>query len=184
MAVPGRNALLLYVLLLIVGLQRGESQERTENNTTVLKGATVIDGLGNPAIPDAVILIEKDRIKVFGPKGTTYPDSANVVDLSGKFIIPGLVDSHVHYQPWLGELFLNYGVTSIMWQGGDSPNDDRQVSYQANVRTPRIFATGGRPPLQPAMTREQVRTAVREWVNNKRPDYSNPPVYNHELAQV
>jgi hypothetical protein len=184
MAVPRRNALLLYVLLLIVGLQRGESQERTENNPTVLKGATVIDGLGNTAIPDAVILIEKDRIKSLGSKGTTYPNNANVVDLSGKFIIPGLVDSHVHYQPWLGELFLNYGVTSIMWQGGDSPNDDRQVSYQANVRTPRIFATGGRPPLQPAMTREQVRTAVREWVNNKRPDYSNPPVYNHELAQV
>src|SRR5215471_9430137 len=160
MAVPGRNALLLYVLLLIVGLQRGESQERTENNPTVLKGATAIDGLGNPAIPEAVILIEKDRIKGFGPKGTTYPNNANVVDLSGKFIIPGLVDSHVHYQPWLGELFLNYGVTSIMWQGGDASTADREASYQSNTRTPRIFATGGRPAVQPGMTREQVRQAV------------------------
>src|SRR2546421_11953901 len=150
----------------------------------VLKGATVIDGLGNPAIPEAVIIIDNDRIKTVGPKSTTYPSAATVVDLPGKYIIPGLVDSHVHYQPWLAELFLNYGVTTIMWQGGDSPIADRQASYQPNTRTPRIFATGGRPPLQPAMTREQVRASVREWLNNKKPDYANPVVYNGDYAQV
>src|SRR5438132_6081455 len=121
MPVTIRTAALVCILLvLFVPVQTGQSQERTENKPTVLRGATVIDGLGNPAIPDAVIVIEKDRIKNIGPKGTTYPSDANVVDVSGKFIIPGLVDSHVHYQPWLGELFLNYGVTTIMWQGGDT----------------------------------------------------------------
>ena len=165
-------------LLILFSVQTSQAQQ------LVLKGATVIDGLGNPAIPEAVIIVDQDRIKTVGPKSTTYPAGATVVDLSGKYVIPGLVDSHVHYQPWLAELFLNYGVTTIMWQGGDSPVVDRQASYQANTRTPRIFATGGRPPLQPGMTRDQVRASVREWVNNKKPDYANPVVYNDDYAQV
>src|ERR1700747_3694274 len=82
--------------------------QATQSRLLVLKGATVIDGLGNPAIPESVIVIENDRIKTVGSKSTTYPPDAEVVNLSGKFIIPGLVDSHVHYQPWLGEMFLKY----------------------------------------------------------------------------
>jgi hypothetical protein len=185
MPITVRTAAFLGVLLvLFVPVQTGQSQERTENKQIVLKGATVIDGLGNPAIPEAIIVIENDRIKNIGPKGTTYPSDAAVVDVSGKYIIPGLVDSHVHYQPWLGEMFLNYGVTTIMWQGGDYSTTDREISHQSNARTPRIFATGGRPPVQPGMSREQVRSTVREWVNNKKPDYVNPAVYNEDDAQV
>jgi imidazolonepropionase-like amidohydrolase len=180
-----RIAVSICVLLVLSTLvQTSQSQQRTENKPLVLRGATVIDGSGNPAIPEAVIVIEKDRIKSVGPKSTNYPRDAEIVDLSGKFIIPGLVDSHVHYQPWLGEMFLNYGVTTIMWQGGDASPADRETSHRSNVRTPRIFATGGRPQLQPGMTREQVRTAVREWANTKKPDYANPVVYNEGDAQV
>src|ERR1041385_1150362 len=171
-------------LALFVLVPKSESQQRPESKPIVLKDATVIDGLGNPAIPDAVIVIEKERIKTIGAKNTAYPPDAEVVNLSGKFIIPGLVDSHVHYQPWLGEMFLNYGVTTIMWQGGDASTTDRETSHLSNVRTPRIFATGGRPVIQPGMTREQVRAIVREWVGNKKPDYVNPVVYNEGDAQV
>ncbi len=172
------------LLVLVLSAQTSQPQERAENKPFVLKGATVIDGLGNPAVPEAVIVIEGDRIKSLGGKGSTYPSDASVVDVSGKFIIPGLVDSHVHYQPWLAEMFLNYGVTSIMAQGGDYSMADREASYQNSTRTPRIFATGGRVPIQPTMTREQVRASVREWVNNKKPDYANPAVYNEGNAQV
>jgi hypothetical protein len=170
--------------LLSILVQTSQSQQGPPTKPLVLKGATVIDGLGNPPIPEAVIVIDKDRIKAVGPKNTTYPSDATVLDVSGKFIIPGLVDSHVHYQPWLGELFLNYGVTTIMWQGGDASPADRQTSHQSNIRTPRIFATGGRPSIQSGMTREQVRSVIREWVNNKKPDYVNPVVYNAGDAQV
>ena len=34
--------------------------------------------------------------------------------LSGKFVIPGLFDSHVHWEEWMGELYVNHGVTSIV----------------------------------------------------------------------
>src|SRR5437870_9153011 len=161
-----RRPFLFCLALLIAAAQFLRSQQRAEDKPLVLKGATIIDGLGNSPISEGVIVIERDRIKTVGRKGAAYPPDANVVDVYGKFIIPGLVDSHVHYQPWLGEMFLNYGVTTIMWQGGDSPKEDREGSYESTVRTPRIFATGGRPAVQPGMSREQVRSVVREWVNN------------------
>jgi hypothetical protein len=170
--------------LLILAAEPIRSQERAEDKPLVLKGATVIDGLGNPAIPEGVIVVERDRIKTVGRKATAYPSDANVIDVSGKFIIPGLVDSHVHYQPWLGEMFLNYGVTSVMIPGGDYSTADREASYQSSTRMPRIFATSGRPALQSNMTREQVRAAVQDWLRNRKPDYANPSVYNEGNAGV
>ena len=118
-------AFLCVVLLVVVAGKTIQSQQRGEAKALVLRGATVIDGLGSPPIPEAVIVVEGDRIKAIGRKGSAYPADANVIDVSGKFIIPGLVDSHVHYQPWLGEMFLNYGVTSVMIPGGDYSTADR-----------------------------------------------------------
>ncbi len=172
------------LLVLILSVQTVQLQETTENKPLVFKGATVIDGLGNAPVPDAVLVIEGDRIKAFGGRETAYPSDATVVDVSGKFIIPGLVDSHIHFQQWLGEVFLNHGVTSVMAPGGDLPAADREASHQNNTRIPRLYVTGGRVPLQPTMTREQVRASVREWVNSKKPDYASPTVYNERNAQV
>jgi hypothetical protein len=182
----GKTCVSLFAGLLIslLSVQMTHPQERAGNQSLVLKGATVIDGTGSPALQDAVIVIEQDRIKGFGGKNTTYPSDATVLDMSGKFIIPGLVDSHVHYQPWLGEMFLNHGVTSVMIPGGDVPVADREASYRNTARAPRIFASGGRVPIQPGMTREQVRTSIREWVTSRKPDYASPTVYNESTAQV
>jgi predicted amidohydrolase YtcJ len=41
------------------------------------------------------------------PKGAGAPAGAQVIDLSGKFIIPGLFDSHVHWEDYMGELYVN-----------------------------------------------------------------------------
>lgn len=63
-----------------------------------LIGATLIDGTGADAIPDAVVLIDDDgRISSVGP-AATVPDSpgADVIDVSGLTILPGLIDAHDH----------------------------------------------------------------------------------------
>jgi hypothetical protein len=151
---------------------------------TVLKGAAIIDGTGKAPVPDGVIIIEGDRIKAVGGKDLSYPPDAAVLDLSGKFVIPGLIDSPVHYRPGLGELFLNYGVTSIIVPGNPDYNvADREASYKPGSRSPRIFSTAGRPTVTPNMTREQVQEAVREWLKRK-PDYAALPVYNSRSAQT
>jgi len=61
-------------------------------------GATVIDGTGGAPIEDAAIVLRGNRIAAVGPaSGTAIPEGAQVVDVSGKWIIPGLIDAHVHF---------------------------------------------------------------------------------------
>ena len=80
------------------------SQQAPAAGLTALTGATVIDVVAGTTVPNAVIVIDGDRITAFGGSSTPIPAGAARVDVSGTFIIPGLVDSHVHYQPFLGEL--------------------------------------------------------------------------------
>lgn len=60
-------------------------------------GATVIDGTGSPARAGQDILVEGERIVAIGAAGSlAQAASARRVDLAGRFVIPGLIDSHVH----------------------------------------------------------------------------------------
>lgn len=62
-----------------------------------LVGGTVIDVVEGKSIPDAVIVIEGDRIRAVGPRGTiSVPAGATVIPADGKWIVPGLMNMHVH----------------------------------------------------------------------------------------
>ncbi len=62
-----------------------------------LTGATVIDGTGRAPIPEAVVVIEDGRIRSVGPAATVVvPDDAEVIDATGGYVIPGLLDANVH----------------------------------------------------------------------------------------
>ncbi len=66
--------------------------------TIALVGATVIDGAGGPRLENAVILIEGDRLTCVGTaEACAVPSGVDPVDLSGRFITPGLVDAHVQF---------------------------------------------------------------------------------------
>lgn len=63
----------------------------------LLVGATLIDGTGAAPIPDAVVLLEAGRISAVGPRSTVAPPpGAEVVDLTGLTLLPGLIDAHDH----------------------------------------------------------------------------------------
>lgn len=81
----------------------------------VLTGVTVIDGTGSPARPNMTIVITGDRITRIAPAGQgPLPPNATVRDLRGHFVIPGLIDAHVHLLPG----FVESGVLSRMLRGG------------------------------------------------------------------
>jgi hypothetical protein len=62
-----------------------------------LTGVTVIDGTGAPPAPGMTILIRGDRIEaVFADGAQPLPAGADVRDLGGRFLIPGLIDAHIH----------------------------------------------------------------------------------------
>src|SRR5437016_4923131 len=62
---------------------------------TALRAAWLFDGTGSTLIPDPLVVIDGGTIVAVG-SGAPAPDGADVVDLGGAALLPGLVDTHVH----------------------------------------------------------------------------------------
>ena len=64
-------------------------------------GATIIDGNGGPPLVQGVLLTEGAKITAVGAAGLVHiPAGAERVDLTGKYLVPGLIDGNVHLVPW------------------------------------------------------------------------------------
>lgn len=111
----------------------------------VIRGARLIDGNGGRPIDDATIVIEGNRFSRVAAGKADFSREAHVIEASGRTVLPGLIDNHVHYRNLLGELFLAHGVTSVRDLG--NPLDwilaQRDAAAQGKVAGPRIFCTGG-----------------------------------------
>ncbi len=92
--------------------------------TLALRGATLIDGTGAPPRPDALIVVSGGRIVSVGEVALeaqkALPPGTEVVDASGKWIIPGLIDAHVHAESYEDlKAMLRWGVTSVRLMAED-----------------------------------------------------------------
>ncbi len=123
--------------------------------TAVLRGARVVTMKGDEVIDDADLVVRDDRIVAVGPRGQVeVPADAKVIDVAGKTIVPGFVDTHYHTQWLVPEIH-----SSQVWQYlatlayGTTTTRDPQTSttdvltYEDRVETgamlgPRIFSTG------------------------------------------
>src|ERR1041384_6384228 len=93
----------------------------------VLTGATLIDGTGAPPVPDAAVVIDGDRVVAAGSRGAlSWPSDADVIAVSGRTIIPGLIDAHDHMAAH------GYGLATRF--GLDEPTST------AHLRTARVLA--------------------------------------------
>lgn len=71
--------------------------QRSDDAVVALTGATLIDGTGSPPRPGMTVLIRGDRIEdVFRTGEEALPSGAEVLELEGHFLIPGLVSAHDH----------------------------------------------------------------------------------------
>jgi len=69
-----------------------------QSSVTVILGPTIIDGTGRPGIKNGALVIENGRIRDVGPRGNVrIPANAKLIDAKNKFVIPGLIDAHVHF---------------------------------------------------------------------------------------
>ncbi len=70
----------------------------THAQKTALVGPTAITPADSTVVKDATIVVEGDRIEAVGPSSeVTVPEDATVHELPDKYVIPGLVDGHVHF---------------------------------------------------------------------------------------
>src|SRR5262249_48441216 len=113
-----RIAVIIFLFFFVLA---GPTSGATEP-VLALAHATVIDGTGAAAQSDATVIITGDRITTVGKNADVHPPTnAIVVDATGKFLIPGLWDMHVHWQEkdYL-PLFTVNGVTGIRIMWGES----------------------------------------------------------------
>ncbi len=119
-----------------------------------LTGARVITMRGDEVIEDGVVVVRDNRIAAVGRRGAVeIPTGADVIDLWGRAIVPGFVDTHAHLraayefhrsQPWSYAANLAYGVTTAR----DPQTGTTDVlTYEDQVRAgrmlgPRIYSTG------------------------------------------
>ena len=80
------------------GNARSDAPAAGESSVTALVGATLIDGTGAAPLADAVVLIEGTEITAAGVRAdVAVPEGARTVDVGGKWLVPGLIDAHVHF---------------------------------------------------------------------------------------
>ncbi len=146
-----------------------------------LVGAQLIDATGAAPVADSVVVIRDGRIVSAGPRDTTpVPDGTETLDVSGKTIMPGLVNLHVHYREGPAEIErqfgaqLYYGVTTARSIGSDSPERVAHLLASAGrADAPRTYTAGlgfSRPGGFNAAgrnapeTEEEARALVRDQV--------------------
>lgn len=119
----------------------------------VLQGATVITMRDEQVMSDADVVVSDGRIAAVGPRGSmSVPAGADVIDVSGKFIVPGFIDLHAHWGP-SGELLqpessnafanLAHGVTTIRDPQNTPDIFGLSDLVEADgVPSPRVLSTG------------------------------------------
>ncbi|MCL1114261.1 amidohydrolase family protein [Shewanella basaltis] len=122
--------------------------------TVAFTGGKVITMENDQVIDNGVVIVKDNKIVSVGDSNTAIPENAQVIDISGKTIMPGLFDAHAHggqaddeiipQQNWALYSGLSLGVTSIH----DPSNDTTEIfaaseqQKAGKIVGPRIFSTG------------------------------------------
>jgi hypothetical protein len=138
----------------------------------------VIPVTGEGVLKDQTVVVRKGRIERLGPSASVRPPSnARLIDGRGKYLMPGIVDFHVHLRDPSELLsYLAYGVTTVVHLSGPMGNVPdvlalRRRIASGEVLSPNVYTTGrnldGNPPNFPGVstvvtTPEEARRAVAE----------------------
>lgn len=158
---------ILIVSIIPAMAQMPDAPDRTEGEgpyeRLILRGLTMIDGTGSPAVGPVDIVIEGNRITQIRNVG--YPgvpisenrrpqaqEGDKVMDLEGMYILPGFIDMHAHtggnaqgtVPEYVYKLWLAHGITSIREPGSGNGMDwtlrHKARSERNEITAPRIFA--------------------------------------------
>lgn len=160
------------------------NQQASSNleDTIAFVGATVIDGTGKAPIENATMIVSDGKIISIGRADQVeIANGTKLIDLNGKFIIPGLINAHGHIGGTEGlrggrysevnvlrDLQLNarYGITTIVSLGGDElPSINlRDIQNTSELNRSRLFVAG---TIVTGDTPMAVKSVVNENASNK-----------------
>lgn len=140
--------------------------------TLALVGGTLIDGTGAPPMKDSSVVIQNGKILSAGPRGkVVLPKNAEVLDVAGKTVVPGLWDMHAHFEQveW-GPVYLAAGVTTVRDCGNEFEfiTAVREAINSGRGVGPRLLLAGivdGSGPIALGVARVDTPEQAREWVH-------------------
>jgi len=153
-------------------------------DTKAFVGARIFDGTGKAAIENGTIVIQDGKITAVGPVSKVKaPKDAQIINVNGKTITPGLINTHGHVSDVEGKktgsteegvakqlaLFARYGVTTVFSLGGEEEPAFklRDAQKTPSLNRARIYVGG---PVVVAKTPDEARQMV-DKVADMKPDY-------------
>jgi imidazolonepropionase-like amidohydrolase len=205
------SAILLSTSLVLVGLSFQSSlAQAPAGGTVALTGARVMNGTGAAPLEQATILIANGRIEAVGTGAAVkIPAGATRVDMSGKTIVPGLINAHGHLnadqstRPIPEKLarqlrvYADYGITTVVVLGtGPKDLEDavklRDAQESGTLDRARVYVAG--PSIRDLKTAEEARAAVDRYADAKAdiiklhitggPNDMTPTVYGALIDQA
>ena len=135
-----------------------------QQQVMVIQGGTLIDGNGGAPVPNSVIVVQGNRITAVGRAGQIQaPAGAYVIDATGKFITPGLIDS-MGVGNWMyGEAYLHWGVTSAVINAGRGEEGlaERDAINHGEYEGARLFQTVVDPGGKALKTPDEARARAK-----------------------
>ncbi len=201
------------ILVVVTGLFLQTVQAQAVATSTLYEGARLITGDGSAPIEDSAFLVEFDRITWVGHRGeVSYPADVAHVDLTGKTVMPAIIDTHKHLAGERAELIgqlsslAYFGVGVAMSLGQDVTDVPFEVHEEMIPGTARVYSAGrGITMPEPGRseapywikTAEEGRTAVREqverqvdfikiWVDDRDGKYQKmpPEIYSEIIDEA
>ncbi len=160
---------------MVTGLSIASCGTNHGETATAFVGARIIDGTGAAPVENGIMVVRAGRIEAVGTaESVDIPEGAERIDVSGKTIIPGLINTHGHVGDVLGlegghyseeniqrQLRLNarYGVTTVNSLGGDGEAGIRVRDAQdvPTLDRARLYVAG---PVVTGDTPDEARAVV------------------------
>ncbi len=201
-------AAFIYTLLVAAGVSLQTSHAQAPDGTAVvLTGARLFDGTGSAPLEQSTLVIRNGRIEAVG--AVTAPADAVHIDLSGKTIIPGLINAHGHLNAdqsarpirdrLVGQLrlYADYGVTTVVVLGVGANDLEEAVKLgddqeRETLEHARVYVAGA--SLRDLNTVDEARARVDRYADagvdivkihiTGGPDDMTPAVYGALIDQA
>ncbi|WCL54797.1 amidohydrolase family protein [Gimibacter soli] len=178
---------------LVTAVLAGVLAPASAADVTIYRDATIIDGKGGASVPHMAVIVEGETISAVTPVAdlsATEMDGAKVVDLSGAYLMPGLIDSHQHmatppdHPRALAQMRrdLYGGITAVRIMADDlrAVGDYARASAQGEIAAPDIYyaALMAGPDFfddpRTAAAAKGVKPGTAPWMQAITPDTDMP----------
>src|SRR5262245_61422447 len=149
-----KRLILLICLLLMTTFGSAARQSRTDlKGSFVITHANVIDGVSSAPIKDATVIVREGKIEKVATGNLEVPEGTAVIDLKGKWLLPGFVDAHAHLADMsAARRALASGATTVRCLGVNHFVDIgfRELNHAGVADLPDVVAAGYHVRPRPA----------------------------------